>query len=207
MEYQTVLFYMFSTILMFAALRVIIVRNLVHATLFLVLAFFSAASIWILLNAEFLAIVLLLVYVGAVMVLFLFVVMMLDVTFDKIRLKFWNDFSLIITISTVIMLELATVLLHNFWILKTQVPIVINTSSNAKLLGMLIYTDYVFAFEIAGIILLLAIIAAVALTLRRRKDAKYLVSKKIKKINKNNHIRLVKMTEEKNISNTLNDKI
>ena len=121
MEFKTVLFYAFSAILVLAALRVITARNPVHAALFLVLAFFSAAGIWMLLKAEFLAIVLVLVYVGAVMVLFLFVVMMLDINLDKMREGFWGYFPLAATIGVVIVLEMAAVLLRSFWAPEAQV--------------------------------------------------------------------------------------
>jgi NADH-quinone oxidoreductase subunit J len=153
-------------------LRVITARNPVHAALFLVLAFFSAAGIWMLLKAEFLAIVLVLVYVGAVMVLFLFVVMMLDINIDKLREGFWSYFPLAATIGVIIVLEMAAVLLRSFWVPSRRCR-PLRHAGPTKPLGKLIYTEYVYAFEIAAVILLVAIVAAVALTLRKRKDSKY----------------------------------
>ncbi len=171
---KTILFYVFAAILVIAALRVVTARNPVHAALFLVLAFFTAAAIWMLLHAEFLAILLVLVYVGAVMVLFLFVVMMLDLDLDHLRKGFKQFMPVASLVGAIIVAEMAIVLIRGF--IGTTQP-VRNISpeaaaSNTKALGMLLYTEYLFAFEVAGIILLVAIIASVALTLRRRKDTK-----------------------------------
>jgi NADH-quinone oxidoreductase subunit J len=201
MEFKTFLFYAFSVILVFAATRVITDRNPVHAALFLVLSFFSAAGIWLLLKAEFLAIVLVLVYVGAVMVLFLFVVMMLDINLDKMREGFWGNFPLAATIGVVIVLEMSAVLLHGFWALESQVPAVSANIGNTKELGKLIYTQYIFAFEIAAVVLLLAIVAAVALTLRRRKDSKYFAPSEAVKVRRNDRVRMVSMKAESDRSN------
>jgi len=196
MEFKTALFYVFSAILVLAAARVITDRNPVHAALFLVLSFFSAAALWLLLKAEFLAIVLVLVYVGAVMVLFLFVVMMLDINMMKLREGFWGFLPLAATIGVVIVLEMAAVLLHGFWALDAQVPEVSAMIGNTKELGKLIYTQYVFAFEIAAIILLVAIIAAVALTMRRRKDSKYFDPARAVKVKRHDRVRIVSMKSE-----------
>ncbi len=196
MEFKTVLFYAFSAILIFAATRVITDRNPVHAALFLVLSFFSAAAIWLLLKAEFLAIVLVLVYVGAVMVLFLFVVMMLDINLDKLREGFWGYLPLAATIGVVIVLEMSAVLLHGFWTLDAQVPAISANIGNTKELGKLIYTQYIYAFEIAAVVLLLAIVAAVALTLRRRKDSKYFDPADAVKVKRNDRVRIVSMKAE-----------
>ena len=201
MEFKTILFYVFSAILVLAALRVITARNPVHAALFLVLAFFSAAGIWMLLKAEFLAIVLVLVYVGAVMVLFLFVVMMLDINLDKLREGFWGYFPLAATIGVVIVLEMASVLLRSFWAPEAQVPAAADAIGTTKALGMLIHTDYVYGFEIAAVILLVAIIAAVSLTLRRRKDSKYYAPGDAVKVQRNDRVRLVKMQAESTRNN------
>ncbi len=198
MEFKTALFYAFALILVFAATRVITDRNPVHAALFLVLAFFSAAGIWLLLKAEFLAIVLVLVYVGAVMVLFLFVVMMLDINVGKLRDGFWGYFPLAATIGVVIALEMSAVLLTGFWATDAQVPAVSANIGGTKALGMLIYTKYVYAFEIAGSILLVAIIAAVALTLRARKDSKYFDPGEAVKVKASDRLRIVKMASESN---------
>jgi NADH-quinone oxidoreductase subunit J len=171
---KTIFFYVFAAILVIAALRVVTARNPVHAALFLVLAFFTAAAIWMLLHAEFLAILLVLVYVGAVMVLFLFVVMMLDLDLDHLRKGFKQFMPVASLVGAIIVAEMAIVLIRGF--IGTTQP-VRNISpelaaSNTKALGVLLYTDYLFAFEVAGIVLLVAIIASVALTLRRRKDTK-----------------------------------
>jgi NADH-quinone oxidoreductase subunit J len=201
MEFKTVLFYAFSVILVFAATRVITDRNPVHAALFLVLSFFSAAAIWLLLKAEFLAIVLVLVYVGAVMVLFLFVVMMLDINLDKMREGFWGYFPLAATIGVVIVLEMAAVLLHGFWAPDSQVPAASAQIGNTRELGKLIYTQYVFAFEVAAVVLLVAIVAAVALTLRRRKDIKYFNPAAALKVKRNDRLRIVSMKPESERAN------
>lgn len=201
MEFKTFLFYAFSVILVFAATRVITDRNPVHAALFLVLSFFSGAGVWLLLKAEFLAIVLVLVYVGAVMVLFLFVVMMLDINMDKLREGFWGYFPLAATIGVVIVLEMAAVLLHGFWALESQVPAASANIGNTKELGKLIYTEYIYAFEIAAVILLVAIVAAVALTLRRRKDSKYFNPADAVKVKRNDRLRIVSMKAESDRAN------
>jgi len=201
MEFKTFLFYAFSVILVFAATRVITDRNPVHAALFLVLSFFSGAGIWLLLKAEFLAIVLVLVYVGAVMVLFLFVVMMLDINMDKLREGFWGYLPLAATIGVVIVLEMAAVLLHGFWALESQVPAASANIGNTKELGKLIYTEYIYAFEIAAVVLLVAIVAAVALTLRRRKDVKSFDPAKAVKVKRNDRVRMVSMKAESERAN------
>lgn len=178
MDVKTALFYVFAGLLLFAAFRVITARNPVHAALFLVLAFFQAAAIWILLKAEFLAIALVLVYVGAVMVLFLFVVMMLDINTDSVRQGFWRHFPLAGGIGALIALEMSAVLLGGFRLTDEPKPVLDAAQaalpvSNTKELGKLLYTEYVYPLEVAAVILLVAIIAAIALTLRQRKDSKY----------------------------------
>jgi NADH-quinone oxidoreductase subunit J len=178
MDVKTGFFYLFSAVLLFAAFRVITARNPVYAALYLVLAFFQAAAIWILLRAEFLAIALVLVYVGAVMVLFLFVVMMLDINLDSIRQGFWRHFPLAATVGALIALEMAAVLMGGF----REPPVtVVNLDavagqqvSNTRELGKLLYSQYLYPLEIAAVILLVAIVAAIALTLRQRKDSKHL---------------------------------
>ena len=196
MEFKTVLFYVFALILVLAATRVITDRNPVHAALFLVLAFFSAAGIWMLLKAEFLSIVLVLVDVGAVMVLFLFVVMMLDINIGSLREGFWSYFPLAATIGVVIVLEMSAVLLHGFWATEAQIPAISADIGTTKALGILIYTEYVYAFEIAAVVLLLAIVAAVALTLRERKDSKYFDPAAAVKVKASDRLRIVKMASE-----------
>ncbi len=178
MDVKTGLFYMFAAVLLFAAFRVITARNPVYAALYLVLAFFQASAIWLLLKAEFLAISLVLVYVGAVMVLFLFVVMMLDINLDSLRRGFWKHFPLAGGIGVVVALQMSYVLLGGFRPSeqpRSNAVLELATSevSNTKELGKLLYTEYLYPLEIAAVILLVAIIAAIALTLRQRKDSKY----------------------------------
>ena len=174
MDINTALFYVFSGVLLFASFRVITARSPVYAALFLVLAFFNAACVWMLLRAEFLAIALVLVYVGAVMVLFLFVVMMLDVGSEELREGFWKHFPVAALVAVVIALEMAAVLLPGFRV--TDAPIADAAAlklGNTKMLGIEVYTRYLYPLQIAAVLLLVAIIAAIALTLRRRKDSKY----------------------------------
>jgi NADH-quinone oxidoreductase subunit J len=196
MEFKTVLFYAFSVILVFAALRVITDRNPVHAALFLVLSFFSAAAIWLLMKAEFLALVLVLVYVGAVMVLFLFVVMMQDINMDKLRAGFWQYLPLAATIGVIIVLEMAAILFRGFVGQDANVPAASAIQGSTRELGKVLYTQYVFAFEIAAIILLVAMVAAVALTLRRRKDTRYFDPGLALKVKASDRIRVVNMKSE-----------
>ncbi len=177
MDARTGLFYVFAAVLLFAAFRVITARNPVHAALYLVLAFFQASAVWILLKAEFLAITLLL-YVAVVMLLFLFVVMLLDINLDSLRKGFWKHFPLAGSVAVIIALEMSYVLMGGF----REPPKSANASSaagqigaqvsNTKELGKLLYSEYLYPLEIAAVILLVAIIAAIALTLRERKDSK-----------------------------------
>ena len=180
MDVKTGFFYLFALVMLFAAFRVITARNPVHAVLFLMLTFSQAAGIWLLLKAEFLAITLVLVYLGAVMVLFLFVVMMLDIHIDSLRQGFWRHFPLALAIGALITLEMAVVLFGGF---RTgDAPAVPETVTNAagqvvqysntKALGTLLYTHYLYPIEIAAVLLLIAMITAIALTLRERKDSK-----------------------------------
>lgn len=177
MSITTGLFYVFSSILLVSAFRVITARNPVHAVLYLVLTFFQASMIWMLLKAEFLSLSLILVYVGAVMVLFLFVVMMLDVNHESLRNGFWKNFPMAAIIGVVIVLEMSAVLMGGFRVtedLHATSPL--NNPgvaiSNTRELGKLLYTDYIYPLEVAAAILLVAMIAAIALTLRHRKDSK-----------------------------------
>lgn len=173
MEPQTLIFYAFATVLVLAALKVVTARNPVHAALFLVLSFFTAAAIWMLLEAEFLAITLVLVYVGAVMVLFLFVVMMIDINLEVLRRDFWRYVPMALLVGGLIIIEMSIVLAHSFLGTDSALPAnAVRSGSNTQDLGRLIYGDYLYAFEVAGVVLLVAMIAAVALTLRRRKDSK-----------------------------------
>jgi NADH-quinone oxidoreductase subunit J len=173
MSVTTGLFYIFSTVLLIAAFRVITARNPVHAVLFLVLTFFQAAMIWMLLKAEFLAIVLVLVYVGAVMVLFLFVVMMMDVNVENLRQGFWKHFPFAAVVGVVIALEMSAVLMGGFRVAEVAGTGTEPMVSNTKELGTVLFTQYIYPLEVAAAILLVAMIAAIALTLRARKDSKY----------------------------------
>jgi len=194
MDLNTALFYIFSAVLLFAAFRVITARSPVYAALFLVLAFFNAACVWMLLRAEFLAISLVLVYVGAVMVLFLFVVMMLDINVDSLRAGFWKHFPLALTVGVVIALEMALVLIPGFDVRSAPVPDAAALKlGNTKLLGIEIYTRYLYPLQIAAVLLLVAIIAAIALTLRRRKDSKYIDPAMQVRARKADRVRIVKM--------------
>jgi NADH-quinone oxidoreductase subunit J len=173
MSVTTALFYVFSVVLLFAAFRVITAKNPVHSALFLVLAFFQASMIWMLLKAEFLSIALVLVYVGAVMVLFLFVVMMMDINVENLRSGFWKHFPLAAFVGILIAAEMAAVLLVGFPELPVAAAADTAQTPNSKALGILLFTRYIYPLEVAAAILLVAMIAAVALTLRARKDSKY----------------------------------
>ncbi len=171
MDYTTAFFLAFSAVLLFAAARVISSRNPVHSALFLVLTFFSAASLWLLLRAEFLAITLVLVYVGAVMVLFLFVVMMIDFDLERLRQGFWSNLKVALPVGVLILFEMGAIVLRSFQV--APVPAANNTLSNTQVLGMVLYTQYVYPFLLAAVILLVAMVAAIALTLRHRKDSRH----------------------------------
>jgi NADH-quinone oxidoreductase subunit J len=172
MDIQTGFFYLFAAVLLFSAFRVVTARNPVHAVLFLMLAFSQASGLWFLLNAEFLAITLVLVYLGAVMVLFLFVVMMLDINMDTLRQGFWRHFPLAATLGAVVAFEMAAVLMSGFSLATPAAADAAMRTHNAKALGVLLYTDYLMPIQIAAAILLVAMVAAIALTLRQRKDSK-----------------------------------
>jgi NADH-quinone oxidoreductase subunit J len=200
MDIRGAFFYLFSAILLFSAFRVITARNPVYAALFLVLAFFQAAAVWLLLKAEFLAISLVLVYVGAVMVLFLFVVMMLDIDVSKLRANFWKHFPLAAMMGVVIALEMAAVLMGGFRPEEPRaMPAVAQAAaqgvqfSNTKELGKLLYTNYLFPLEIAAVILLVAIVAAIALTLRERKDSKHLDPSQQVRVKARDRMQVLKM--------------
>ena len=198
MDVKAGLFYVFAALLLFAAFRVVTARNPVHAALYLVWAFFQAAMIWLLLRAEFLAMALVLVYVGAVMVLFLFVVMMLDINFDSIRQGFWRQLPLAGVIGVVIALEMSAVLFAGFRMAEPMAMQVVVQSaagqaSNTRDLGILLYTEYVYPVQIAAVILLVAIIAAIALTLRERKDSKHIGVDAQVRVRAKDRLRVVKI--------------
>jgi len=198
MTFQTFIFYFLSTVLIVAAAGVITARNPVHAALLLVLAFFTSSGIWLLLQAEFLAIALVLVYVGAVMVLFLFVVMMLDINLAKLREGFWRYLPLGGIVALVLVLEMSMILISRLSgfgdaPLPPELPA---GYSNTKELGLLLYTEYVYPFEIAAVILLVAIVAAIALTLRKRKLSKYMDPSAQIGVHRKDRVRIVPMASE-----------
>lgn len=173
MEFKTFVFYFVSAILVYASLRVVTLRNPVHAALHLVLAFFSASGIWVLLQAEFLAIALVLVYVGAVMVLFLFVVMMLDINLDRLREGFWTYLPLGSIVALLMVAEMGLFIYGSFYgLLESAVPQADRGYSNVQAVGRLLFTEYVYPFELASIILLVGIVSATALTLRGKRRSK-----------------------------------
>jgi len=195
MDITTALFYVFSAVLLFASLRVITARSTVHSALFLILAFFTAACLWILLRAEFLAITLVLVYIGAVMVLFLFVVMMLDFNTDSLRHGFWTHMPLAAVVGALIALEMAAVLMGGFQL--SEAPVLSAAAlkmGNTKLLGIDLYTNYLYPLQIAAVLLLVAIIAAIALTLRRRGDSKAIDASEQVKVRKGDRLKIIKMS-------------
>ncbi len=191
-----IVFYLFSTVLVLSALSVITVGNPIHAVLFLILSFFSAACIWILLQAEFLAITLVLVYVGAVMVLFLFVVMMLDVNVTSVK----EGFARYMPAGVLVALAMAVQLFLVIWTRGMEtVPLPIAEGedySHTSAIGELLYTEYLYAFEIAAVLLLVAIIAAISLTHRRRPETKYQDPSRQVRVKRDERLRVVKMKSE-----------
>ncbi len=195
----TLLFYGFAAILVIAALGLITSRNPVHSALFLVLAFFQSAMLWLLMEAEFLAVVLLLVYVGAVMVLFLFVVMMLDINMERMREGYTRSMPLGIGVAIVVILEIGNVI----WFRSQDLPFLTVPEphpadySNTKELGSVLYTEYVYAFELAAVVLLLAIVAAITLTMRRRPGVKTQNIAEQVTVRREDRVRLVQMESTK----------
>ena len=200
MTFNEFIFYFFATILVLSALGVITARNPVHAALLLVLAFCTSAAIWMQLQAEFLAITLVLVYVGAVMVLFLFVVMMLDINLARLREGFWSYLPLGAAVALLLVAEMVLVVLGGRYAGFGDVPApppLPGGYSNTKELGRLIYTDYVYPFETAAVILLVAIVSAIAITLRRRKESKYQNPAQQVIVRRGDRVRIVSMPAEK----------
>ncbi|MEK8048164.1 NADH-quinone oxidoreductase subunit J [Ideonella margarita] len=194
MTTTSALFYLFAAVLLVSAFKVITARSTVHAALYLVLAFFNASCVWMLLQAEFLAITLVLVYVGAVMVLFLFVVMMLDINTDSLREGFWTHFPLAAFVGVLIALEMYFVMKGGFNLgaVKALPPEVVKMG-NTKALGIEIYTQYLYPLQIAAVVLLVAMVAAIALTLRKRKDSRSQNPSEQVKAKKADRVRLVKV--------------
>jgi NADH-quinone oxidoreductase subunit J len=193
MNITSVLFYIFSAVLLGSSFRVITAKSTVHAALFLVLAFFNAACIWMMLKAEFLSIALVLVYVGAVMVLFLFVVMMLDINTESLRQGFWQHFPLAAFVGVLIALEMALVLKAGFDLPDAPVDPNVARLGNTKMLGIEVYTNYLYPLQVAAVLLLVAIIAAIALTLRRRKDSKSQNPSEQVRVKKADRLKVIKM--------------
>ena len=202
MDAKTGFFYLFSAVMLFAAFRVVTSRNPVHAVLHLILAFSQAAGIWLLLKAEFLGVALVVVYLGAVMVLFMFVVMMLDIRIDRVREGFWKHFPVAAFVGALVALEMALVLMAGFGAVDEAKPVaqLLNAQgqaveySNTRALGQLLYTQYLYPVEIAAILLLVAMITAIALTLRQRKDTNKAINPAIQvRVRAQDRISLVKM--------------
>jgi NADH-quinone oxidoreductase subunit J len=193
--FETAIFYAFAAVLVVSAAAVITARNPVHAVLCMVLCFFTTAGIWLLLRAEFLALVLVLVYAGAVMVLFLFVVMMLDINIERLRAGMWKNLPLALVVGGIMVFEMIAVLANRrFGALPAELA---PGYSNTRALGRVLYTQYAYAFEIAGVILLAAIIAAIALTLRRRKDTRRQDPAEQVRARREQRVRLVSMPAER----------
>lgn len=193
MDITTALFYVFSFVLLASAFRVITAKSTVHSALFLILAFFNASCVWMLLKAEFLAITLVLVYIGAVMVLFLFVVMMLDFESTQVRESIWKHMPLAGLVGALIALEMAAILMGGFRVSDAPAIPGMAEMGNAKLLGVQIYTNYLFPLQIAAVLLLVAIIAAIALTLRGRKDSRHQDPSQQVRVTKAQRLKIVKV--------------
>ncbi len=196
MEFTGFVFYILSAILLLASLRVITARNPVHAALALVLAFFSAAGLWLLLEAEFLAITLVLVYIGAVMVLFLFVVMMLDINIEEMRRGFWSYLPAGLLVGGLMVVEMIMVLGGKDFGLAEPAAHAADYS-NTKELGMVLYTEYVYPFELAAVLLLVAMVAAITLTHRKRGDTRAMNPADQVKVKRADRIRMVNLKPQK----------
>jgi NADH-quinone oxidoreductase subunit J len=199
MSFEKLVFYIFAAILVYAATRVITVRNPVHAALHLVLAFFTCAALWLLLEAEFLAITLVLVYVGAVMVLFLFVVMMLDINLVPLKEGFMRYLPVGLGVAALMLTEMILVVRSKSFDAASMPEPVRHAAdySNTRELGSVLYTDYVYPFEIASVILVVAIIAAIALTMRKRGETKVQNPAEQVRVRSRDRVRVVKMEAEK----------
>jgi len=196
MTFELFIFYLFSAVTLFSAVAVVTVRNPIYSALFLILAFFSSAATWILLEAEFLGVVLVLVYVGAVMVLFLFVIMMLDIQIDTLKEGFIRYLPVGLLVAIAVAAEMILVVKSDVFKVEIPAPIPLNVD-NTKALGEVLYTEYVLPFEIAAVILVVAIIAAIVLTLRRRKGVKKQDPSKQVRTRSEDRVRIVKMKAEK----------
>jgi NADH-quinone oxidoreductase subunit J len=197
MDFSLLFFLGFSAVLLGSALGVILARSPVNAALFLVLSFFTASCLWLMLEAEFLAISLVLVYVGAVMVLFLFVVMMLNINLDRLREGFWKHLPMGVLVAFLMVVEMVTVVTSQQFAHLGEGANLTSTVSNTQLLGTQLYTRYVYPFELAAVVLLLAIVAAIALTLRSRKDSKKLDPAAQVQVKASDRLRVVSMPAHK----------
>ena len=200
MTFQLITFYVFASVLLFAALAVILARNPVHAAMFLVLSFVTAAGLWMLIYAEFLALTLVLVYVGAVMVLFLFVVMMLDINFDQMREGFWKHLPIAATVAIAMVAQMALLLWSKSMHLHVISPNVPQAASNTKALGRMLYTEYLLPFELAAVVLLVAMVAAIALTFRGRKESKSQIVGDQVRVKSGDRLKIIKMMDTTNSS-------
>lgn len=199
-EFSTIVFYCFAAVTLAAALGVILVSNPVYAALFLVLTFVASAGIWLLLHAEFLAIALVLVYVGAVMVLFLFVLMMLDINLERLREGFWRHLPLALVVIILLAAEIIAVVTHREFTASVTAAAGEVAADNTRALGSVLYTEYVYPFELAAVLLLVAIVAAVALTLRRRKSSKYIDPAEQVETKAKNRVQLVTLSPDSPLS-------
>ncbi len=198
----TVLFYVFAIILVFSALKVVTSKNPISSVLFLVLAFVTSACLWLMLNVEFLALVLIVVYVGAVMVLFLFVVMMLDIDVETMRKGFWKHLPLAILLGIIVLVEMVLVILNKPMVITGSPEVVSNNISNANQLGWVLYTQYSYPVELASMILLLGLVAAVAITLRKTdKNAKYQDIRKQVSVKASDRFEMINMPAEVEVDN------
>ena len=197
MDFQTAVFYFLSAILVFASLRVITARNPVYAALHLILAFFTCGGIWALLQAEFLAIAIILVYVGAVMVLFLFVVMMLDINIDRIRQGFWSYLPLGAMLGLLMVMEMGLVLGSKYFQVPAAEALVPAGVSNTKAIGALMFSEYVYPFELASLILLVGMISAIVLTYQGSKKSRYSNPNQQVFVKAKDRIRVLQMPVEK----------
>lgn len=195
--FEGVLFYLFSAILVIAALRVVIAKNPIHSVLYLVLCFFNGAALWVLLQAEFLAMILMLVYVGAVMVLFLFIIMMMDIDITMLKQITWQNLSIAIVVGGLIIIEMGLIIFRGFFAISQIDSHEILTIGMTAEIGRILFTEYLFQVELAAMLLLVALLGAVALTLRRRQDARYTSAGNAAKVMASDRLRLIHLKAEK----------